>query len=162
ALIHPAPHTHGGPATMPARLMNTSSARRTLVAVLLSTGLFGLLAAQKDENTPAAVTATLKGHGEAVYAVTYNPDGQFVVPASFARTLKVFDARTGKEFKSFGGQQGHQNLVVSVALSPDGTLIASGGADNTAKVWDFPSNKPLRSLTHGGAVEAIALSPDGT
>src|SRR5262249_19074620 len=32
----------------------------------------------------------------------------------------------------------------------------------SAKVWDFPSSKALRSLTHGAAVEAVALSPDGT
>src|SRR5215831_18654963 len=147
---------------MPTRLMNASLARRALAALLLSTGLLGLLAAPKDDNTPAAVVTTLKGHGEAVYAVAYNPDGKFIVTASFDRTLKVFDAKSGKEFKTFGGQQGHQNLVVSVALSPDGTLIASGSADNTAKVWDFPSSNALRSLAHGAAVQAVAISPDGT
>src|SRR5262245_18007993 len=147
---------------MRTRLSRTSF-RRALAALLLSAGLFGVLAAEKDDNAlPAAVTTTLKGHSEAVYAVTHSPDGKFVVTASFDRTLKVFDAKSGKEFKSFGGQQGHQNLVVSIALSPDGTLIASGSADNTAKVWDFPSSNALRSLAHGAAVQAVAISPDGT
>src|SRR5439155_154685 len=36
------------------------------------------------------------------------------------------------------------------------------GADNTVKVWDVPSSSALRSLTEKDAVNALALSPDGT
>ena len=80
---------------MPTRLTRTSFAPRALAALLASAGLLGLLAAEK-EDLPPAVTTTLKGHGEAVYAVAYSPDGKYFVTASFDRTLKVFDAKTGK------------------------------------------------------------------
>src|SRR5579872_6996770 len=85
-------------------------------------------------DAPPAGAVPLKGHAESVYSVAYSPDGRYVVTGSFDHTLKVWEAASGKEIKSFGGAAGHQNLVLSVAVSPDGTQIASGGSDNSAKV----------------------------
>src|SRR5262245_10423711 len=129
-------------------------------AGLLTLALLGLGLAQEEKLPPSVVTS-LKGHSEAVYAVTYTADGQYLVTGSFDRTVKVFETTGGKEFKSYGGPQGHQNLVLAVALSPDNTLIASGGSDNTAKIWDFPSGKAIRSLAHAAEMQGVALSPDG-
>src|SRR5262245_47862036 len=115
---------------------------RLVLPLLLAAGLVGLAAAQKDETPEGAIV--LKGHTEAVYGVAFSPDGKYVVTGSFDRSIKVFEAATGKEFKSFAGAQGHQNLVIGITLSADGSLIASASSDNTARVWDFPSSKALR------------------
>src|SRR5262245_42718795 len=133
---------------------------RGSIALVTLVTLLGLSLAQKDE-LPPEVVATLKGHTEAVYVVGYSPDGKYVVTGSYDRTLKVFEAATGKEFKTFAGPQGHQQLVIALALSPDGTFIASGSSDNTVKVWDFPSSKAIRSLAHPAEINGVALSPDG-
>ena len=93
----------------------------------------------------------LKGHAEAVYGIAFTPDGKNVITASFDKTLKVWDAASGKELKTFGGPQGHQGLVLAVAVSPDGQSFASGGADNTARLWDFPGSKPLREFASADA-----------
>src|SRR5438067_6825826 len=82
----------------------------------------------------AAPVATLKGHTETVYGIAFTPDGRQVVTGSFDKTVRIWDAATGKEIKVLDGPAGHQNLVLSVAVSPDGKAIASGGQDNTAKV----------------------------
>src|SRR6185369_16906829 len=71
--------------------------------------------------------ATFKGHTELVYTVAFSPDGKFLATGSFDNTVKLWDAATGKELKTFGGAAGHQKMVLSVAFSNDGTMIASGG-----------------------------------
>src|SRR5438874_1911669 len=126
------------------------------VAFLLG-GVLALRAVAADEAPPALPpgTVVLKGHAEAVYGIAFTPDGKQVVTASFDKTLKVWDAATGKEIKTFGGTQGHQNLVLAVALSPDGQSFASGSADNTARVWDFPAGKALRDFAHADAVNGV-------
>src|SRR5260370_39120777 len=97
------------------------------IALLLA-GAVTLPVFAADDLPPG--TVVLKGHTEAVYGIAFTPDGKQLVTASFDKTLKVWDAATGKELKSFGGPQGHQGLVLSVAVSPDGQSFASGGADN--------------------------------
>src|SRR5207253_113402 len=121
----------------------------------------GLLWAAEEPAAPPGLTATLRGHTETVYAVAYSPDGRYVVTASFDKTLKLWDAATGAEIKTFGGQAGHQNLVLAATFSPDGRLIASGASDNTAKIWDVPLKTPLREFAQGDAVNTLAVSPDG-
>src|SRR5438552_18863478 len=92
------------------------------------------------------IVAKLNGLTDAVYAVAYSPDGKFLVTASFDNTLKLWDALTGKEVKTYGGAAGHTKQVISVGFNQDGSMIASGSTDNTLKVWDVPVNAPIRSL----------------
>ncbi|MBI2804279.1 MAG: WD40 repeat domain-containing protein [Planctomycetes bacterium] len=107
------------------------------------------------------IVARLKGHTDAVYAIAYSPDGKTLATASFDNTLRLWDAATGKELKTYGGTTGHTKQVISIAFSPDGAMLASGATDNTLKVWDVPINAPIRSLKSNDAVEAVALTPDG-
>src|SRR5205823_14007432 len=109
-------------------------------------GLLGLMAlalalvplGAGEKGAATETIATFKGHTELVYAVAFSPDGKYLATGSFDNTIKLWEAATGKELKTFGGPQGHQKMVLSVAFSNDGTMIASGGADNALKVWDVP------------------------
>ena len=51
---------------MPTRLMNTSFARRALGALLIAASLLGVLAAQKDDNTPARHAHLIHGSNPAM------------------------------------------------------------------------------------------------
>ncbi len=108
--------------------------------------------------TPFHPTHTLSGHSEAIYAVAFGPVGTFVVTGSFDKTLKLWDAKTGKETKTLTG---HQGLVLSVSASTDGSLVASGGADNKAKLWDTKTGQSTRDLNHPDLVDAVAFDPEG-
>jgi WD40 repeat protein len=129
-----------------------------LASVALLTPLWG--AADADDQPPGLVCA-LRGHKEAVYGVAFSPDGKFVVTASGDPSVKVWNAETGKVFKTFSGPSGHKQLVLAVAVSPDGTQFATAGSDNTARVWDFPSSRHLRAYAQGGPARAVAVSADG-
>jgi WD40 repeat protein len=133
-----------------------------MLTVLLVGTFIGAASASDELATPAGVVATLKGHTEMVYAIAFSPDGRHVLTGSFDNTLRLWEAATGKEVKSFGGPSGHQNHILTVAFSPDGRLLASGGMDNTVRLWDSPIGGPLREYVHTAPVNALAVSPDGT
>lgn len=57
---------------------------------------------------------------------------------------------------------GHQKAVTALALVPGAeTQLVSAGEDGTIRFWDLGSAKELRQTTHGAAVLALALRPDG-
>ncbi|MBI3411651.1 MAG: hypothetical protein HY040_25255 [Planctomycetes bacterium] len=149
--------------------MSTSLRARFVLALACAgisfLGFDGLGAGEKDKGVKdkgPEILATLKGHTELVYSVAFSADNKYVATGSFDNTVKLWEAATGKELKTFGGPAGHQKMVVSVAISPDGQFIASGSGDNTLKVWDVPMNSPLRNLAASEAVGAVALTADGT
>jgi len=145
---------------------NPRLSSQALRALLLGGVLFAATAGAADEPAlPESIVATLKGHTEIVYAVTFSPDGKSLVTGSFDKTVKLWETATGKETKTFTGPAGHQNLVLSVAFSPDGRFLASGAADNTAKIWDVAkagSEAPYKNLAHANLVDAVAFNPAGT
>ena len=101
---------------------------------------------------PQGLIASLKGHTETVYAVTMSPDGKYVLTGSFDKTLKLWDAATGKELSTLDGPQGHQQLVLSVDIGRDGRHFASGGSDNTGKIWTSPLPRPWTPIARFGSV----------
>jgi WD40 repeat protein len=101
------------------------------------------------------------GHTDPVYAVTVSPDGSLVATGSFDKSIKLWDATSGKVVRTLAGPKGHESLVLSVAFDPTGGMIASGGADNTARLWDVPARKPMKEFPLGSAVRKVIVSPDG-
>ncbi|KAG8723709.1 hypothetical protein FRC09_002099 [Ceratobasidium sp. 395] len=105
--------------------------------------------------------ASHDGHTSSMLSVAYSPDGAYIASGSYYKTIRIWDARTGKPV----GQPltGHTELVSSVAYSPDGAYIASGSGDKTIRIWDARTGKPVgQPLTgHTNYVLSVAYSPDG-
>ncbi|KAJ3108222.1 Dynein assembly factor with WDR repeat domains 1 [Phlyctochytrium planicorne] len=60
-----------------------------------------------------------------------NKDGSRLITASYDRSCKIWDSKTGKELASLSG---HQNVVYSVALNhPFGDKVATGSFDKTSR-----------------------------
>ncbi|MEE1825399.1 hypothetical protein PUR61_24920 [Streptomyces sp. BE20] len=99
------------------------------------------------------------GHGSAVLAVAYSPDGRTLATGSADHTVKLWDTATHRMLATLTG---HGSTVMTVAFSPDGRTLASAGADRTVRLWDVSSGRTTGILTgHTGAVWSAAFSPDG-
>jgi WD40 repeat protein len=93
-----------------------------------------------------------------INSLAFSPDGKTLATASLDRTIKLWDAVTGKDLATL---KGHTDGLYSVAFSPDGMTLATAGRDRTVKVWDVTTQKATRILRHTGIVECVAFSPDG-
>ncbi|MEQ8626742.1 caspase family protein [Ekhidna sp.] len=98
-----------------------------------------------------------KGHGEAVKSARFTPDGKYLISASRDKTIKIWDALSGKEIRSLFG---HNHTVNGFSLY--GNTLASSSADGTAGVWDISTGEMLwRSEKFRDYVTSIDFSSDG-
>uniref|UniRef100_A0A8C4GTA8 Notchless protein homolog 1 n=1 Tax=Dicentrarchus labrax TaxID=13489 RepID=A0A8C4GTA8_DICLA len=103
--------------------------------------------------------ARMTGHSALVNEVLFSPDTRLLASASFDKSIKIWDGRTGKYLMSL---RGHVASVYQVAWSADSRLLVSGSSDSTLKVWDIKTGKLNMDLPgHADEVYAVDWSPDG-
>eukprot|EP01111_Echinosteliopsis_oligospora_P016138 TRINITY_DN658_c0_g1_i1.p1 TRINITY_DN658_c0_g1~~TRINITY_DN658_c0_g1_i1.p1 ORF type:complete len:319 (+),score=71.30 TRINITY_DN658_c0_g1_i1:185-1141(+) len=85
---------------------------------------------------------TFEGHKGAVWSARINPEATIAVTGSADYTVKVWDAITGLEMKTFT----HKRIVKSVDICPSSRQVAAGGQDKVIKIWDVESGTCLHTL----------------
>jgi WD40 repeat protein len=73
-----------------------------------------------------------------VFSVAFSADGKYIVSGSWDKTIRMWDAQTGKLVSD--SYECHTDAVTSIAFSPDGKFIVSASADNTMQIRDHDSN----------------------
>jgi WD40 repeat protein len=124
---------------------------------------------------PPDVVANI-GHSDSIRSVAISRDGKLALTGSNDKTLRLWEAATGRLVRTF---QGHRGYVNSVAISPDERMAASGSTDGVLIVWDLSTGSRIRSMgdspeQHGAPVATfdtlirwmdepggVAFSPDG-
>jgi WD40 repeat protein len=123
---------------------------------------------------------TFEGHSWGVSTVAFAPDGRTLVSGGLdwdgtlrpprKSTVKLWDVASGQLLRTFedavadrlANENGEDGVagVPSLAFSPDGgRVLASWG--KTLKLWDIATGLMRTFEGQGGAVDAVAFSPDG-
>lgn len=109
-------------------------------------------------NANGTLRTNLEGHSSWVEKVSFSPDGKMIASTSADNTVKLWDAKDGKNIATL---KGHTGTVNGVRFSPNGETIASTSADKTIRLWNL-SGKELKTLDkHGDTVNSVSFSSDG-
>jgi WD40 repeat protein len=100
-----------------------------------------------------------------VLAVAFSAAGDHIVTASADRTLRVWEAGSGRLLRSLTNHTDAVNAVVfrpPLAADPGEPTCASASDDRTVRLWQPTTGRMVRILRgHAGRVLAVAWSRDG-
>jgi len=80
--------------------------------------------------TDKKCVARMTGHQQLVNDVKFSPDSRWIASASFDKSIKLWDGKTGVFVTTL---RGHVQRVHQIAWSADSRLLVSGSADSTLK-----------------------------
>jgi guanine nucleotide-binding protein subunit beta-2-like 1 protein len=102
----------------------------------------------------------LEGHTGFVQDVALTNNAEYALSASWDRSLRLWNLKTGACFGKF---LGHTKDVLSTAFSPDNRHILSGGRDGKLKIWNVKGEcvYTLEKDCHTDWVSCVRFSPAG-
>lgn len=108
---------------------------------------------------PCSASPPAKNPRPGVVGLNFSRDGRVLATANGDFTVKLWDVKAGRVFRTF---RGHTNILYKAVFSPDEKLIASSSRDSTARIWDVATGRELHTLAgHRCSVKSVAFSPDG-
>ena len=120
--------------------------------------------------------AAIAGHGGAVLAVKFSPDGRFLATGSDDRRIHIHELRGGPVgLPSLGSEASTENWVTvhrltaheidicDLAWSRDSRYLASSGLDTAVYIWDVAAGfrRTAKLAEHTSAVKGLAFDPAG-
>ncbi len=93
------------------------------------------------------------------WRLSLSPDDSLLASAEENGTIRLRDARTGKERRAL---KGHKTYIRHMIFSSDSRHLISSSENGTIRLWDVASGLQLHKMMGGGdRIEHLAISPDG-
>ncbi|QJW93650.1 WD40 repeat domain-containing protein [Frigoriglobus tundricola] len=111
--------------------------------------------------TTGHTRALLRGHEGDVHEISFGPDQTRIVTASDDGTLRVWDAGSGGQLRTF---RAPRDAAKPLLLSPNGRFVVTRGraTEPAAYLWDLDSDRPPVPLDGAtGGIHMIRFSPSG-
>lgn len=102
-------------------------------------------------------TQTFTDHKDRVWGVSFTPDNQKLVTASWDNTLKMWDF-DGNVLQVFTG---HNGAVWGVDIRSDGEMMISSAHDNSLKLWNLDGTLNSNLNGHEDGIWSVVFSNDG-
>jgi hypothetical protein len=109
-------------------------------------------------------TQQLLGHTDAIWGAALLSDNKRAITGSFDKTIRVWDAASGKEIRAF---KGVNDQVRCLTVSPDEKLVAAGhfadvNGPSTIRIWDLEKGVEMLAMPgHTLEVTSVSFSKDG-
>lgn len=136
-----------------------------LICFFIPLSLYG-----KDE---VLLKVDSKGHKGIIRDIAVTNDKEYIISASDDKTIRVWNAVTGKEERKILGEigPGSIGMIYTIALSNDNKLLASAGYLNSPadtrygriRLYDFDSGEIVQILdSHTNVVQDVNFNEDGS
>ncbi|KIK38237.1 hypothetical protein CY34DRAFT_809581 [Suillus luteus UH-Slu-Lm8-n1] len=107
------------------------------------------------------LVASVNGHTNWVWCLTWSPDGKTLVSGSADFSIRTWNTETWKQLAVLDGDTS-ASAVIAIAISQNGRILASASLDNTARLWNLKNSQPISSpLHHAHFVTSVSFSADG-
>ena len=160
--VHTLPGLHGR--TERAFSLILPSPAGDVIAMVGESGAVHLVSAASKQLVQTLLPASASGPGAgggrfATQSAKFSPDGRLIASASFDKSAKVWDGRTGK---FVGTMRGHAGPVYRLTWAPDSRMLVTGSEDSTMKLWNVGTCRLVSDLPgHSGSVFAVDWAPNG-
>lgn len=108
----------------------------------------------------SALCVNCTGHREGVHDVAFSPDGSRLLTVSYDRSIRLWDAASGRQLRCTQAERGTH---VRAGFVPDSTPVwIAAHRDGTVVMRDVMSGRPRAKVTAPhGVIEFLQLSRDG-
>ncbi|MCU0416377.1 MAG: caspase family protein [Cytophagaceae bacterium] len=108
--------------------------------------------------TQEVFTVIQQGHSAAVKTTVVSPTKKLIATTSRDKTIKLWDALSGLEIRTF---YGHEHTVNDAVFSSNENYLATSSADNTVILWSIIEGKAVwRSPDHNKYATSVDISKD--
>jgi WD40 repeat protein len=103
-------------------------------------------------------------HSSQVTDLATDASGKVLATSSLDKTIKIWEAATGKLFRTIHPPigLGQDGILNAVAVSPDGKYLAAGGSARVIYIFNIQSGEMTAAIDLPSDVRRLAYSPDGS
>ena len=114
----------------------------------------------QEQAAPAVTSIPLRGHSDAVHALSFSPDGSWLASADDGGEVRLWNVAQPDDNVLLGRHTANVRGL-AFAEGDGGPVLVSTGYDGEVRLWNYrnPDAEPLVVRGHDNAINALAAPP---